>query len=229
MANKSYDDLVDMLTVQKANIGEFKDELDATGQELLEITEDLDNLTYLKGYSETIDTNKKGVTQIKSQAFNGDESEPIGEFPVFAAGALPHPAAKADALGRHNATNARWKTAPGYTNQIGITMAIVSAPPANAVPAEVVPTIDVFEAQTGSHFSVVVGNRQQADSWRVMVMRKGANTWEVAETGIGKSCDVQLMLQTPGEPEQVQVRIQLRKGGADYGQLSQTVWVTLNP
>ena len=229
MPNRTLDELIEMLTVQAANIGEFKDELDATAQEQSEITEDLANLTYLKGYTETLDTNKKGVTEIKSQAFNGDESEPIGEFPVFVAGALPFPAAKANARGRHNATNARWKTAPGYTNQIGITMAIVSQSPASAVPADVVPTIDVFEAQTGSHFSVVAGNRQQADSWRVMVLRKGAAGWVVAETGVGKSCDVHLTLQTPGEPEQVQVRIQLRKGGADYGQLSQTVWVTLNP
>ena len=62
-----------------------------------------------------------------------------------------------------------------------------------------------------------------------MVLRKGASGWVVAETGVGKSVDVHLSLQTPGEPEQVQFRIQLRKGGADYGQLSQTVWVTLNP
>lgn len=229
MAVKTYDDLIDMLTVQADNIGEFKTELEATPAEIDAITEDLANLLYMKAFVETLDANKKSVTKIKQQVFNGEASEPIGEFPVFAAGALPFPNAEPDALGRHNATNARWKTAPGYTPQIGIAMAIISATPDNIVPADVKPTINVFEAQTGSHFSVVVGKREEADSWRVMVLRKGATEWVVAETGVLKSVNVHLTLTVPGQPEQVQVRIQLRKGGADYGQLSDTVWVTLNP
>ena len=229
MPAKSFDELIDMLTVQAANIGEYKDELEATGSEISAITEDLANLTYIKSFTETLDANKKSVTKIKQDLFNGDESEPISDFPVFVAGALPNPAAKPNALGRHNATNARWKTAAGYTEQIGIAMAIVSPPAPNVIPGDVKPTINVFEAQTGAHFTVVAGNRQAADSFRVMALRKGSNEWVVADTGVGKSVDVHMTLTTPGEPEQIQVRIQLRKNGADYGQISDTVYVTLNP
>lgn len=229
MAVRTFSELKDMLTVQAANIGEYKDELEATGPEQTAITEDLANMTYIENFTETLDANKKSVTKLKQDIFNGDESKPLNEFPVFEVGTLPFPDAKPNALGRHNATNARWKTASGYTEQIGIAMAIVSPPPPSVIPADVKPTINVFEAQTGSHFSVVAGNRGGADSWRVMVLRKGAAGWVVAETGVGKSVDVHLTLQTPGEPEQIQVRIQLRKNGADYGQLSDTVWVTLNP
>lgn len=229
MPAKTYDELVDMLTVQEDNVADFKTDIEATDAEITAISEDLANLQYMKGYVETLDANKKSVTAIKQQVFNGNESEPLGDFPAFEAGVLPFPDAEPNALGRHNATNARWKTANGYTQQIGIAMAIVSPPPSSVIPGEVKPTINVFEAQTNSHFTVVSGNRQEADSWRVMVLRKGASEWVVAETGIGKSVDVHLTLQTPGQPELVQVRIQLRKGGADYGQLSDTVWVTLNP
>lgn len=229
MAVRTFDELVDMLTVQAANINDYKDELEATGPEITAITEDLANLTYIKSFTETLDANKKSVTKLKQDMFNGDESKPLEDFPAFPSGSLPYPAAKPNALGRHNATNARWKTAAGYTEQIGIAMAIVSPPPPNVIPNDVKPTINVFEAQTGAHFTVVAGNRQGADSWRVMVLRKGAAGWVIAETGIGKSVDVHMTLTTPGEPEQIQVRIQLRKNGADYGQISDTVYVTLNP
>jgi len=229
MPAKSYDELEDMLTVQAANIDEFKDELEATAEEITAITEDLANVTYARNFVETADANKKSTTKLKQDLFNGDENKPLGEFPIFAVGAWPFPDAKNNALGRHNATNARWKTAKGYTEQIGIAMAIISPPPPNVIPGDVKPTINVFEAQTGAHFTVVAGNRQAADSFRVMVRRKGSNEWVVADTGVGKSVDVHMTLTTPGEPEQIQVRIQLRKNGADYGQISDTVYVTLNP
>jgi len=47
---------------------------------------------------------------------------------------------------------------------------------------------------------------------------------------VGKA---QKMLGVPltirGDAEQIQVRVQLRKGNEDYGQVSDPVYVTLNP
>ena len=45
----------------------------------------------------------------------------------------------------------------------------------------------------------------------------------------GKSADVSVTLTTPGQPEQVQVRVQLLKNNTNYGQLSDASYVTVNP
>lgn len=228
MPVKTFDDLIDMLTVQADNIGTYKADLDATVAEQTAITEDLANLVYIRDFVETFDADKKSVTKIKQDLFNGDQSKPISAFPTFAAGALPFPNAEPNALSRHNATNARWKTAPGYTEQIGLAMAIVSPPPSNVIPGDVKPTINVFAAANNHHFSVVVSGREQADSWEVWIQRKGGG-WTKAAFGTGKSADVDVALTTPGEAEQILVRVQLRKANADYGQVSEPAYVTLNP
>ena len=118
---------------------------------------------------------------------------------------------------------------PNYTQAMGTAMGIETSPVTPISPPTVKPTIIAEAAATGYHFSVIAGNRQEADQWRVMVLRKGAEGWVVAETATGKSVDVHLTPQTPGEPEVVQVRIQLRKNNEDYGQVSDTLWITINP
>ncbi|MBK8302481.1 MAG: hypothetical protein IPK98_03345 [Chloracidobacterium sp.] len=228
MAANTYDDLVDMLTVQEANIGTYKGDLAATADEQTAISEDLANLLYIRDYAETIDQNKKTVTQIKQAVYNGDESEPFKAFPVTAAGALPFPNALPNALGRHNATNARWKTAPGYTEQIGIAMAIISSKPDSLIPADQKPELDLFGAAANHHFSAVVSKRAESDMWQLWIQRKGG-AWELQGTYNGKSVDVSLSLTTPGEPEQILCRVQLRKNNEDYGQPSDPAYVTLNP
>lgn len=118
---------------------------------------------------------------------------------------------------------------PNYVETMGTAMGIETSAVPKPPPPTVKPTILAEAAATGYHFSVIVGNRQEADQWRVMVLRKGASEWVVAETATGKSVDVHLTPQTPGEPEVVQVRIQLRKNNEDYGQVSDTLWITINP
>lgn len=228
MPSRTYDQLVDMLTVQAANIGTYKGDLAATADEETAITEDLANLLYIRDYSDTLDQDKKSVTQIKQVLFNGEDNEKIKAFPVVAAGALPFPSAKANALGRHNATNARWKTAPGYTEQIGIAMAIVGPASDSLVPGEQKPDIDVFGAATKYHFSVVVSKRGDATMWDVYIMRKNGD-WTKLGSAEGKSADFTVVPSTPGDAEQLQVRVQLRKSNADYGEPSDPAYVTVNP
>ncbi|MBX7054165.1 MAG: hypothetical protein K1X36_04340 [Pyrinomonadaceae bacterium] len=118
---------------------------------------------------------------------------------------------------------------PNYTEAMGTAMGIETTKSTPISPPSVKPTIVAEAASTGYHFSVIAGNRQEADQWRVMVLRKGAAGWVNAETATGKSVDVHLTPQVPGEPEQIQVRIQLRKNNEDYGQPSDIVYVTINP
>ena len=51
----------------------------------------------------------------------------------------------------------------------------------------------------------------------------------LGKTATGKSTDVTVAPQTPGKPQQLQVRVQLQRKNENYGQLSDTVFVTVNP
>lgn len=93
---------------------------------------------------------------------------------------------------------------------------------------EVKPTIQTFAAATNHHFSIVVAGRDGIDMWDVYILRSGGS-WTKVETCSGKSADVSVSLTEPGKAEQIQVRVQLRKNNADYGQVSEPAYVTLNP
>ena len=118
---------------------------------------------------------------------------------------------------------------PNYTDEIGAMLGILTAVNVPPPPSSVKPRIEVTGAQTGYHFSIVVSNREESNSWEAMVLRKNATQWQLAKTAIGKSADVTLAPTTPGDAEQLQVRVQLMKNNEPYGQLSDTVWVTINP
>lgn len=115
-----------------------------------------------------------------------------------------------------------------YAKADGEALGFEATAPANIVPGDVKPTIGVTAAASNSHFSVVVSNRGEANMWDVYILRKGGS-WTKVETCSGKSADVHVTLTTPGDAEQIQVRVQLRKANADYGQPSDPAYVTLNP
>lgn len=90
------------------------------------------------------------------------------------------------------------------------------------------PTIQAFGAATNHHFSLVVAGREGVTMWDVYILRKDAS-WTKVETCSGKSADISVSLTDPTSAEQIQVRVQLRKDNADIGEVSDPVYVTLNP
>lgn len=226
MANIAYDDLIAKLTLQAANIGTYKTDVEATAAEQTDITNDLANLEEAEDISDVVDENKKTCTQIKQALFNGDENIPIPAYPPFPATSLPAPA-KAGAYQRFAERGRRWKTATGWTPEIGTALGY-DGPSVKPVPGTVKPDIQAFAAASNSHFSLVVSNRGEANMWDVYILRDGG-TWTKVDTASGKSADIHVLLTTLGKPEQIQVRVQLRKGNEDYGQVSDPVYVTLNP
>ena len=90
------------------------------------------------------------------------------------------------------------------------------------------PSIQAFAAADKHHFSLVVGDREGITMWDVYILRSGGS-WTKVETCSGKSADITVSLTEPGKAEQIQVRVQLRKNNADIGQVSNPVYVTLNP
>ena len=95
-------------------------------------------------------------------------------------------------------------------------------------PGDVKPTISVFGATHDYGITIVVSNRAGVNNWDVYMTRKGGNRTKI-DTCEGKSADITITPTTPGDAEQVQIDVQLRKNNANFGQPSDPAFVTANP
>lgn len=124
----------------------------------------------------------------------------------------------------------RIKASAAYTQAVGELYGIVPSTPDPLAPSEVKPEINVFDAASGYLYTVVVSKREEADAWQVMFRPVGLTEWQLAATATGKSVDI---TYTPGGespgPAQLQIRVQLRKNNANYGNPSLIAEVTVNP
>lgn len=227
MPINTLDKLIEHLTIQSENLATYGAAIGATPAEILAVNTALANLIYLRDYWLLVEENKKVVTAIKQAAFNGVPGEPVAGFPVFPAGVAPS-AVTSGYLTEALERDRRWKAAAGYTEEIGIALDLSnSTPPPD--PGTVKPTIDISPAQTGYLFSVVVSNRGDSDMWEVQTLAKGAASWVTSASATGKSVDVTMPPSLANDPLQFQVRVQLKKNNANYGLLSDVVYVTVNP
>lgn len=115
-----------------------------------------------------------------------------------------------------------------YATADGEALGFEATAPANIVPADVKPTIKLYAAAHDYGVSIVVSGREGALIWDVYLTRKGGNRTKFA-TCEGKTADIIITPTVPGDAEQVQIDVQMRKNNANYGQPSDPAYVTVNP
>ena len=230
MAIKSFAQLIDILTAQKANLPTYQTQVGATAGDITQVNNMLGNLTGLDSWCEQVLAYKEAAFALKQQLFDGDPALPVQPFPVApAAPTLTAPLS--GGRSRQQDLNARWRAAPGYTPAIGEALAIAgpATPPPN--PNNVIPTITVFAAKADYLFSVVVTGRELSDSWQVDATVVASNAKITVGTGTGKAADFKYQ-PTPaeaGQPVQIRIEVQLRKNNANYGKPSAEELITVNP
>ena len=202
--------------------------LDFTANDVNSVNNDNDVFQFLADATVEIDAYKKAIGQYRTIITEGDIGDPNPQFPANPALTLP---ASVDTgiFERLIKLVERIRAAPNYTDQIGALLGILPTASGSIVEGEVKPTIQTFAAQTGYQFSVVVTGRGESDMWDVLILKKGAGSWQSVKTAVGKSVDVVITPTTAGEAEQIQVRVQLKKNNQNYGQPSDMVYVTVNP
>ena len=221
-------DQLEVLTLQATNLPTYQTEVGATAAQITAVGQERLLLLYVVDFTEIVDNNKLGCTQIKQAIFNGDPNVAVSDFPVFLVANPPFPLIG----GLKTLANKRrdlWRAAPGYTNEIGLLLGIGQSQKPSAPVGGYKPTVEVFGAQSGNMFSVVVGNRGDAVMWNVLAKEINDPAYAIVASGEGKSMDVTYPASTPSAPRQLQVRIQLKKANENYGQMSDIVLVTVNP
>ena len=230
MAIKSFAQLIDILTAQKANLPTYQTQVGATAGDITQVNNMLGNLTGLDSWCEQVLAYKEAAFALKQQLFDGDPALPVQPFPV-APTAPTLTAPLSGGRSRQQDLNARWRAAPGYTPAIGEALMVTGPATPPPDPGEVQPTIHAFAAKADYEFSVVVTGREQADSWVVSAFPVSTGVRAIVGTGTGKSADFTYHPTSAeaGQPVQIRIEVQLRKNNADYGHPSAEERITVNP
>ena len=115
-----------------------------------------------------------------------------------------------------------------YSKADGEALGFEATIPQPISPENVKPSIQLFAAAHDYEITIVVTGRNGVSSWDIYMTRKGGNRTKV-DTRDGKSGNIFIIPTTPGDPERVQIDVQLRKNNQNYGQPSDPAFVTANP
>lgn len=209
-------------------IGGYQAALSLTIPQVAEIVALCDEFVTINEYVTETQATAHGLTEWRQQMMNGD---PKGSE-------LPDPPAVPTVTLTGNEVmgvlalfrdwRARIVSNPGYSQAMGEDLMIVKVDGESIAPSEVTPSIQASAAALGYLIGVMVSNRGDADQWVVETRQKGQD-WKVAGTFTGKSADITVIPLSPGDPEQVEIRILLRRKNQSYGNPSLTATVTANP
>jgi hypothetical protein len=227
MLINTFEKLLAMLLLQVASLPTYKAQLGLSDAFIEEVEQDAANLQAVNEYWLVTEAKKKSVNKIKQELYNGDKNVPISPFPEFKPFTPPFPLV-AGALERANRRNRQIKAADGYTKEIGIAFGIEGDAP-SVSPDSVKPTVEGFPAQTGYEAALVIGNRGKADFCRVLGRRMNSEKRAEIGSGTGKSINVKITPTAEGQPERMEVTIQLYKSNEPYGQPSDSIYITFNP
>ena len=178
---------------------------------------------------EASDANGNGFRQFRDETLFAGKGDAAPAAPVTT---LPAPPAELETSiidWLVDFVEKKIQTADDYTDEIGVQLGIVVPKGESISSGDVKPSVKCFPAQSGYEFSVVVGDRGEADMSEVQIRFAGTETWQAVKNFTGKSADVKVTPTAPGQPAQIQVRIQLYKKNEKYGQPSDAVYVTVNP
>lgn len=203
--------------------------LGLTAGDLTQIDNDNDVMQFLAATKTQLDAYEAAVTTYRRIITTGDVGDVTPPFPANPAFALPVviPTGMFERLSE--VYRQRIMASAAYTDEQGVLYGIVGIKEVPKAPSSIKPTLEVFAAQTGYMFSAVVSNREDSDMWDISVKMSSSANWTLAKTATGKATDVVVTPTTPGQPIQLQARVQLKKNNQNYGQLSDTVYVTVNP
>jgi hypothetical protein len=185
--------------------------------------------SFISAYDYTTESRAtaQGLTEWLDDAMYGDKGKELPSPPAF--GTFTNdPAYVTGIIAVMRGWRERWVASTGYTEAIGEDLMVVATKSGSISPDLITPTLQAHAAQSGYLVALVVADRADSDQWTVEVRQNGG-AWKNAGTFTGKSADITITPTNPGQPEQVEIRVQLRRKNANYGNLSQIATVTVNP
>lgn len=226
---QSYDNLINILTLQVDNYMTYQPDLGTPAAWQAEIAADLAMLIRAKENAAQLKAASETATGIKTdQIMNGD---PSGSVPPYANTVLPAqlPDWTPGCYPRFQFRTKGMKASAGFKGEVADALGLGPTPPPD--PALIQPTATFHPALMGGYeYGTVVENRGDSKMWELRVRRVGTTPWTLAATKDEKA--VTLVYDAPAgsdSPIQLEGYVQLVVKGEPYGQPSAIVLFTLNP
>ena len=224
----TFDELLNMIEIQIANLPTYFTELGATAADVAKREKWRDNMIRVRDYCELADVNKKTAFANKATIMTGKKGDPCSDFAAISTGTWADPSQGVGYLEQCLQDNRRWLNSPDCTPEIATACALkrTTTPPDAAT---VKPKVECDVAEAGGyHMTMIVKNRGEATSWEGFWRVAGTPDW--ASTGVHTMRAANLVWPNgDGKPVLLEVRAQGRKSDQPYGQMSDIVQVTLNP
>lgn len=229
MEISSPEQLLDSLTLAEENLPTFKTAIGATDEEIAENNNDRANLAKAISNQDLISAGSQTATGIKIAVFNGKETDSVAAYPAFDIDPLPFPAVKAGALQRWRKRRTRWKSAAGYTKEIGIAIGIAKPDSAPAAPDTLVAALK--PADLGGYQYEVDFKKQGQSGMRIEHRVKGTEKWTTRVNALKSPAkiDVEETPASEGAAIQLEIRGRLLDGNEQIGQWSPIYPLTVNP
>lgn len=221
------EELLGKLTLQEENVPTYRAEIGATDADIAEITRDRIILQFVVNRANIVKAGSKTTNAIKDHVFNGDENIPVADYPVLPR-EEPTEALVGGCLQRFRARNKRFKAAKGYTAEIGTAIGTEETserPPAD----QIKPTLTAEASRSGYLLAAIVGNREDSSMWKIFARRRNSEAREEIGSGTGKTAEFTVNPTVQGQAEKIELTVQLYKNNKPYGQLSDSVYVTVAP
>lgn len=217
MTIKSAEQLLEALTVEKANIETYKVQLNFSSLDVTECNQDHSNLTTALDNQDITDAVSKGVTKVKNLVYNGKSTETVEPYPASAIAELPFPSVKAGSLSRYNNRKARAKLSSGYTKQIGLAMGYEDTPPDPVQPDTLTAAIKRYTDM--GNYSISAAFLKQGMSGMLFQYRiKGTEKWLDIKTAL--TSPVVINFPHPsveGAVLEIELRVRLIDGNTPVG------------
>ncbi|HEX8371026.1 MAG TPA: hypothetical protein VF604_20950 [Pyrinomonadaceae bacterium] len=219
--------LLNHLQIQKSNIDQYAAAVGASVADITSIGEDYANMDWILNFTSLVNEFSGTAFGIKRKFLRGELNEPLGAF-VDAPDASPPSTLKAGVEKRSRERDQRFRRSQTINEAARLALDLVDEPP-NISQDAVKPTVEAFPAAGNYELAAVIANRGDSDMSDVQIRRKGSEKWVAVKSGTGKSINVIIEPTAEGQPEQLQIRVQLKRKNENYGQPSDPVYVTVNP
>jgi hypothetical protein len=198
-----------------------------TAADVAKVNDDNAMMQFLAGLKNSLKAIDDAARKFRELVTQGDAGDPPPQFPVWT---LPEPPVTINAgiFERLDRLVDKIRAADNYTEEIAALLGILLSKGDTVPPGEVKAIAKVAPAFTAYTFSVTT-SKMGADSFRVQIRRSGSETWTDAAFGTSSPLEVTVQPTTPGQPEQIQVRVILLRKNTPAGQPSDAAYVTLNP
>ena len=222
-------DLILVLTAQKANVTTYQLEVGASGQDITDINNALNDALAINTFADSVDVDKRTVTQLRDSYYKGDPKEPLGNAPLFQVFAWSGATPTGGQIPLANTRNRRFDSSPTITSEARVAMMLESQTPSAPDPGTLKPTLAASAGQGDYLYALMLGNRGGITMWELEVQAVGTAVWTNVGRFDGKSQDVTYNPGVTTGPVQIRIRVRLWKSSSFVGLWSDEVTITVNP